>query len=153
MNATAAGLGLAHTRFDNPHGLPDTLQRSTARDLARLTERLLADFPEARELLGRQAFAYLGRIYHRRTPLFWDSVGVDALKTGFTLESGFNLAVAAARGDQHLLCVVLGAESRISSFLEAERLLRLGFGEWRPAPRPKARRGRSRVGAGLNGRN
>src|SRR2546428_6485147 len=41
MNAKARELGLAGTRFTNPHGLPDPNQRSTARDLAQLTVRLL----------------------------------------------------------------------------------------------------------------
>lgn len=146
MNATGAGLGLSRTRFANPHGLPDPLQRSTARDLARLTERLLTDFSEARDLLSRRAFAYRGRVYRRRTSLFQDPGGVDALKTGFTLESGFNVAVAAARNGQHLVCIVLGAESRRSSFLEAGRLIEFGFGDWPSAAMPKTRRGRSRGG-------
>lgn len=153
MNATAAALGLSQTRFANPHGLPDPRQRSTARDLAHLTERLLQDFPAAREALGRRSFVYRGRLHRRRIALFRDPGGVAALKTGFTLESGFNLAVAAARSGQHLLCIILGAESRTSSFLEAGHLLRFGFGEVTPVRRIKVPRGRPRSGVGAGGAN
>src|SRR2546425_2866121 len=45
-------LGLAGTRFTNPHGLPDPNQRSTARDLAQLTVRLLEDYPASRTMLS-----------------------------------------------------------------------------------------------------
>ena len=58
MNGKAQELGLTATRFANPHGLPDPIQRSNARDIARLTVRLLPDHPAARTLLGGQTFVY-----------------------------------------------------------------------------------------------
>ena len=97
MNAKAEELGLAHTRFANAHGLPDPSQRSTAEDLARLTQRLLEDYPSSRPLLGGATFVYRGRVYSRRIPLFQDPGGVQALKTGFTREAGYNLAISAWR--------------------------------------------------------
>ena len=129
MNAEAERLGLTHTVFANPHGLPDARQRTTARDMAALAEHLLRDFPESRVLLGDTDFVWRGRIFRRRIPLFRDPGGVTALKTGFTLEAGYNIAVAAGRAGQRLLCVVLGAETRGLSFLDAGRLLKFGFGE------------------------
>ncbi len=129
MNAEGERMKLAHTVFANPHGLPDPRQRTTARDMATLAEQLLRDFPESRVLLGDTDFKWRGRVYQRRIPLFRDPGGVTALKTGFTLEAGYNIAVAAGRAGQRLLCVVLGAETRGMSFIDAGRLLRFGFGE------------------------
>jgi D-alanyl-D-alanine carboxypeptidase len=129
MNDKARALGLTGTRFTNPHGLPDPIQRSNARDLATLTSRLLGDFPMARPLLGGQTFVYRGRVYTRHIPLFSDPGGVQALKTGFTHEAGYNLAVAAWRGGQQFLMIVLGARTRALSFLDAKRLLHYGFVE------------------------
>lgn len=129
MNAEAERMGLAHTVFANPHGLPDPRQRTTARDMAVLAEHLLRDFPESRELLGETEFTWRGRPFRRRIPLFRDPGGVMALKTGFTLEAGYNIAVSAVRAGQRLLCVVLGAETRGLSFVDASRLLRFGFGD------------------------
>jgi D-alanyl-D-alanine carboxypeptidase len=127
MNAKARELGLAGTRFANAHGLPDPNQRSTARDLAQLTVRLLEDYPVSRTLLGGQTFVYNGRVYTRHVPLFNDPGGVQALKTGFTREAGYNLAVAVWRGGQQFVMIVLGARTRSLSFLDAKKLLHYAF--------------------------
>lgn len=129
MNAKGKELGLSSTRFANPHGLPDPAQKTTARDMAQLTARLLHDYPMSRPLLGGQTFVYRGRVYTRHIPLFNDPGGVQALKTGFTQEAGYNLAVAAWRGGQQFLMIVLGARTRALSFLDAKRLLHYGFVE------------------------
>jgi D-alanyl-D-alanine carboxypeptidase len=129
MNAKARELGLTGTRFANPHGLPDPIQRSNARDLATLTGKLIQDYPMSRPLLGGQTFVYRGRVYARHIPLFSDPGGVQALKTGFTHEAGYNLAVSAWRGGQQFLMIVLGARTRALSFLDAKKLLHYGFVE------------------------
>jgi D-alanyl-D-alanine carboxypeptidase len=140
MNEKGRAMGLTATRFANPHGLPDPAQRSSARDMAHLTARLLQDYPMSRPLLGGQTFIYRGRVYTRHIPLFNDPGGVQALKTGFTHEAGYNLAVAAWRGGQQFLMIVLGARTRALSFLDAKRLLRFGFVEagLEPEPEPRA---------------
>ena len=46
MNEVAKQMGLAHTHFANVDGLPDPQEYTTARDLATLGSRLIADFPE-----------------------------------------------------------------------------------------------------------
>ncbi len=135
MNDKAAELGLAATRFANPHGLPDPLQRSNAHDLAELTGRLIADHAMVRPLLGGQTFIWNGRVYTRHIPLFKDPGGVQALKTGFTKEAGYNLAVSAWRAGQQYLMIVLGARSRAHSFLDAKKLLHYGFVEAGLEPR------------------
>ncbi len=129
MNDKARELGLTGTRYANPHGLPDAIQRSNARDLALLTGRLLRDYPMSRPLLGGQTFVFRGRVYARHIPLFSDPGGVQALKTGFTNEAGYNLAVAAWRDGQQFLMIVLGARTRALSFLDAKKLLHYGFVE------------------------
>jgi D-alanyl-D-alanine carboxypeptidase len=158
MNVKAREFGLTSTRFANPHGLPDPQQRTCARDIAQLTARLLQDYPASRTLLGGQTFLYNGRLYARNIPLFNDPGGVQALKTGFTNEAGYNLSVAAWRDGAHFLTVILGARSRALSFLDAKKLLRYAFAETgleppitppvkkQPAPkrRPPARRAAAR---------
>jgi D-alanyl-D-alanine carboxypeptidase len=148
MNAKAQDLGLTATRFGNAHGLPDPVQRTSARDMAVLTGRLLQDHPAARFLLGGQTFLFRGRMYARHIPLFRDPLGVQALKTGFTQQAGYNLAVAAWRDGQHFVMIVLGCRSRTQSFLDAKRLLHYGFVEVgleapadpRPTRQPPTRR-------------
>jgi D-alanyl-D-alanine carboxypeptidase len=158
MNAKARDLGLLATTYANAHGLPDPVQRSTASDLARLTERLLHDHPASRPLLGGATFVYRGRVYSRRIPLFQDPGGVQALKTGFTREAGYNLAVSAWKAGEHFVLIVLGAQTRSLSFRDARALLEYGFHEAgietvseprrpAPAPPPPRRPSRTRVRA------
>jgi D-alanyl-D-alanine carboxypeptidase len=72
---------------------------------------------------------------------------VQALKTGFTREAGYNLAIAAWRAGQRFLLIVLGSQTRSLSFRDAQQLLRYGFAETgmgsdeprRPAPQPPRR--------------
>ncbi len=129
MNQTAQALGLHATTFANPHGLPGPGQRTTARDMSEMIARLLRDHPAARAILGAQSFVHRGQVFGRSIPLFKDPGGVEALKTGFTGEAGYNLAVATWRGGQEFLIVVLGAKTRQHSYLDALRALRFGFTE------------------------
>jgi D-alanyl-D-alanine carboxypeptidase len=142
MNAKARVFGLAATRFANAHGLPDPAQRSSARDLARLTARLLEDYPEARTMLGGQMFVWNDRVYARQISLFRDPGGVQALKTGFTREAGYNLSVSAWRNGHQFVMILLGAPSRGLSYADAKKLLQYGFVEAGleapPSERPRA---------------
>src|SRR5204862_6722005 len=128
MNDKARELGLTGTRFTNPHGLPDPIQRSNARDLATLTRRLIHDYPMSRPLLGGQTFIYRGRVYARHVPLFSDPGGVQALKTGFAQEAGYNLAVAACGGGQQFCLIVLGERRRGLCFHVDKRWFDYGSG-------------------------
>lgn len=127
MNEKGRAFGLTATRFANPHGLPDPRQRTCAVDIAQLTTRLLQDYPASRTMLGGQTFLFNGRLYARHIPLFNDPGGVQALKTGFTHEAGYNLSVAAWRDGVQFMTVILGARSRSLSFLDAKKLLRYAF--------------------------
>ena len=130
MNAKATELGLRSTHFANAHGLPEPAGgRSTAQDMARLIGQLVQDYPASRPLLGGASFVYRGRVHSRRIPLFQDPGGVQALKTGFTREAGYNLAIAAWREGQRFLLIVMGAQTRSLSFRDAKQLLRYGFVE------------------------
>lgn len=53
--------------------------------------------------------------------------GCDGLKTGFTLNAGFNLTATAKRGDMRLVSVILGAPSNRERFIQSSRLLTWGF--------------------------
>ena len=141
MNAKARDLALTATRFANAHGLPDPSQRSSARDLAVLTMRLLHDYPDSRILLGGQTFVFNGRVHVRHIPLFNDPLGVQALKTGFTREAGYNLAVSVWRGQQQFVMIVLGSRTRALSFLDGKKLLHHAFVETglEQAPEERAR--------------
>jgi D-alanyl-D-alanine carboxypeptidase (penicillin-binding protein 5/6) len=48
-----------------------------------------------------------------RNNLLWTVEGVDGLKTGYIIESGYNIALTAMRGNTRFIAVVLGAPAEL----------------------------------------
>jgi D-alanyl-D-alanine carboxypeptidase (penicillin-binding protein 5/6) len=136
MNAEARRLGMKDTRFANPTGLSDPQQYSTADDLARLAQRLLADFPQYAPIYAQREFTYNSITQSNRNRLLWSDASVDGLKTGFTEGAGWSIIASASRAQgsgerafrRRLIAVVLGAASDSARAQEALRLLNYGFG-------------------------
>ncbi|MDH4114916.1 MAG: D-alanyl-D-alanine carboxypeptidase [Burkholderiaceae bacterium] len=135
MNAEARRLGLKNTRFANPTGLPDPQQYSTAEDLARLAQRVLADFPQHASLYAQREFTYNQVTQSNRNRLLWSDDSVDGMKTGHTEASGWSIVASASRPQgagerafrRRLIAVVLGAASDSVRAQEALRLLNYGY--------------------------
>jgi D-alanyl-D-alanine carboxypeptidase len=53
--------------------------------------------------------------------------GLDGIKTGYTVDSGFTLAASAQRGNRRLIAVVLGEPSVVQRNRDASDLLEAGF--------------------------
>ncbi len=101
--------------------------------MARLLRHLCRKHPAAIALLGRPAFRFRGECYPRRIALLTgrDILGV---KTGFTWEAGYNLAVAARNQGAERFVVVLGATSRARSFTDVRTLLTRAVASGAPDP-------------------
>ncbi|MBO6756852.1 MAG: D-alanyl-D-alanine carboxypeptidase [Roseibium sp.] len=128
MNAEAARLGMADTRFVNPHGLPNNRQVSTARDMAILAQAFWRDFPDARALykhsgikFGKRTLRSANREYLLRVR------GANGMKTGYICNSGYNVAATATRGGRTLIAVVLGAASGLERIAFTRELMDKGF--------------------------
>lgn len=127
MNATAKTLGMRQTRFKNPTGLPAPGQKTSARDLVALCRAYLKKYPQARRFHNMKFFMHKGAVARNTNPLLGRVAGVDGLKTGWTVSSGYNLIVTAKRGQTRLLAVILGAQSKASREQAATRLIEAGF--------------------------
>jgi D-alanyl-D-alanine carboxypeptidase len=140
MNQKAADLGMLHTHFINPHGLPAIKQVTTARDMALLAQALLRDYPEHASLYS-ETQAQIGKItIGTHNALLVSFEGGDGIKTGFTCASGYNLAASATRGGHKMIAIVLGARSSAARNRRAADLLEHGFRtyQWKalfPTPR------------------
>ncbi|MEM1372733.1 MAG: D-alanyl-D-alanine carboxypeptidase family protein, partial [Pseudomonadota bacterium] len=127
MNATAKRLGMTRTWFVNPNGLPAKAQVTTARDLARLTQAVINDFPEHAKFWAQSSFR-LGRVrLSSHNSLLRTFEGADGIKTGFICDSGFNVVATAQRDGRRLAAVVLGEPSGRDRSVRAARLLDYGF--------------------------
>jgi D-alanyl-D-alanine carboxypeptidase (penicillin-binding protein 5/6) len=140
MNRQAKVLGMTRTQFKNPEGLPAPGHTTTARDLATLAARLIADFPQYVGYYAIQRYRYPGtpaaNDTNRNLLLFRDPT-VDGLKTGHTSTAGYCLVATARRpvpalgegaaGQRRLISVVLGAASENARAAESQKLLNWGY--------------------------
>jgi len=127
MNREAQRLGLANTHFVNSTGLPDPQHYSTARDLARLAQAVIRDFPDFYPIYAERQFTYNGISQPNRNRLLWLDPTVDGVKTGHTENAGYCLIASGHRGPRRLISVVLGAASDAARAQESQRLLNFGF--------------------------
>jgi serine-type D-Ala-D-Ala carboxypeptidase (penicillin-binding protein 5/6) len=137
LNATAARMGLTHTHFTSPDGLPyptETSTYSTPSDL--LTLGLAAmRFPAFRSIVD-QRFYHLpkGNGHHQ---YWWDNTndligyypGAIGIKTGYTDDAGHCLLFEAVRNGRTLIGVVLDspATGAAAGAQDAARMLNWGF--------------------------
>jgi D-alanyl-D-alanine carboxypeptidase len=120
MNAKARELGMTHTTFRTPHGLPPSSRRvadgdlTTPRDFALLCRHLLLktdvlkytsvqkrDFGPDRPK-GPQQMS-------NHNKLLGKVAGVDGLKTGYTLGAGYCLSATAQRNGRRIIVVIMGS--------------------------------------------
>jgi len=128
MNDKAKALGMRHTVFKNPNGLPAPGQVTTAADIAVLSRAYLKRFPQALTLLhSRATFRYAGRTLRNRNHLLGHYPGADGIKTGFVCAAGYNISATAKRGNTRLIAVVLGAPTFRIRDRETVKLLDSGF--------------------------
>ena len=117
MNQTAARLGMSHTHFINPHGLPADQQVTTARDMGILSQALLRDFPEETSLYALTQTKIGKAVIGTHNALLTSFPGGDGIKTGYTCASGYNLAASATRDGRKLIAIVLGGSQALSRSL------------------------------------
>ena len=131
MNDKVKELGLKNTNFVNPTGLDEENHYSSAYDMAMI----------AKELLRHEQILEFSSVYEDyirvNTPnkfwvvntnkliRFYD--GADGLKTGFTDDAGYCMAVTAKRDGMRLIAVVLGEETGSVRNEETSELLDYGF--------------------------
>ncbi|HYG88671.1 MAG TPA: D-alanyl-D-alanine carboxypeptidase [Azospirillum sp.] len=114
MTRKGREVGMKHTVFRNANGLPHPEQVTTARDFAVLSQALLKDHPKYYPYFSRRNFIYGGRSIHNHNRLMSRYEGMDGIKTGYTVASGFNLAASAVRDGHRLIAVVMGGKSAVS---------------------------------------
>ena len=146
MNAQAQVLGMKSTAYKNPEGLTEAGHTTTARDLATLATRLMADFPQYTGYYAIKKYRYPGTPAANdtnRNLLLQRDPSVDGLKTGYTEAAGYCM-VATARRDyaslgakggnpsRRLLSIVLGTANENARANESQKLLNWGFTAFEP---------------------
>ncbi len=152
MNAEAARLGLAETRFVEPSGLSE-YNTTTAREMAALARAYLSRHPSALADYHSRTTMHFPRedvmpagaeppaikiLLQTTNKLLFKYDGCDGLKTGYIDESGYNLVATAERDGSRFIIVTLGGtggpDSRARS---GAYLLDWAFANWKTV-RPEA---------------
>jgi serine-type D-Ala-D-Ala carboxypeptidase (penicillin-binding protein 5/6) len=130
MNRRAVALGLRDTSYANPVGFDDPNNYSSARDLAELARRLLANPEFARITDLPMATLHSGarnRTIENRNVLVQRYPFVSGVKTGHTMGAGYVLVGAGAAGGARVITVTLGAPSESARDADTLALLRWGL--------------------------
>ena len=127
MTQKARQLGMNSTVFRNASGLPNREQVTTARDLARLANALLREFPHYYPVFSVQSYTYRGRPLDNHNRMLGSYEGADGLKTGYTAASGFNLVMSAVHDNRRLIGVVMGGQSASGRDRQMAELMDRGF--------------------------
>jgi D-alanyl-D-alanine carboxypeptidase (penicillin-binding protein 5/6) len=133
MNAEAQRLGMTHTQFVNPTGLPDPAHKSSARDLAILARAIIHDSVDYYPIYAERDFKYNGIKQGNRNALLYTDPTVDGLKTGHTEDAGYCLVTSSNRNGLRLITVILNTHSAQARADETRTLLGWGYSSFEKA--------------------
>jgi D-alanyl-D-alanine carboxypeptidase (penicillin-binding protein 5/6) len=133
MNAEAKRLGMTHTNFVNPTGLPDPAHKSSARDLAILARAIIRDSADYYPIYAERDFKYNNIKQGNRNALLYTDPTVDGLKTGHTEEAGYCLVTSSKRNGMRLITVILNTHSAQARADYTRTLLGWGFSSFERA--------------------
>ncbi|HYE20824.1 MAG TPA: serine hydrolase [Tepidisphaeraceae bacterium] len=137
MNREAQRLGMTKTAYRSAFGDgAGDLPTATPRDLLTLARTAMQDERFRRYVSTAE---YSGKVVKadgtervakwENTNLLLKTEGFDGVKTGTTTAAGSCLVSSNRRGDDHLLCVVLGSGANPGRFVDTRNLLRWAWAE------------------------
>ncbi|MEC0664373.1 D-alanyl-D-alanine carboxypeptidase [Priestia flexa] len=138
MNKKAKEIGLKHTKFQNPTGLPVDDHYSTAHDMAMMGKELLKyeDIinytSKYEDYLREDTDKKFWLVNTNRLVKFYP--GVDGLKTGFTGQAKYCLTATAKKGNMRVIAVVFGANTPKERNNEITKMLDYAFSQYTTTP-------------------
>ena len=127
MQSYVQDLELKDTNFINSSGWPDNNHYSTARDLAKLSSRLISDYPDHYDLYKEKWFTFNGIKQRNRNSLLWQDDSIDGIKTGHTESAGYCLVSSAEREQTRLIALTFKSDNERTRITDNRRLLDYGF--------------------------
>lgn len=127
MNEKSKEIGLENSRFANATGWPDDNHYMTAQDLARLSIKIIKEFPEYYHYFAERTFEYNKIKQDNRNLLLSKGIGVDGLKTGHTEVAGHGIVISAKQNGRRLILVINGLPTMAERAKESEDILNYGF--------------------------
>lgn len=127
MTRKARELGMFDTTFYNASGLPNSRQKTTAKDMAMLAKALIRNHPDYYKFFSTREFHFRGNAFRNHNKLLGRIRGVDGIKTGYTCAAGFNLTTSAVYNNKRIIAVVMGGTSSRARDMKMRNLLLLAM--------------------------
>ena len=123
MTRKARSLGMSKTTFRNASGLPNSEQRTTARDMARLGLALREHHPDRYGYFSTRSWRIGKARYPNHNRLLGRVKGVDGIKTGYISASGYNLVSSVKTDGRSIVAVVIGGRTGASRNAQMQKLI------------------------------
>ena len=136
MNAKAKEIGVTHSHFVTPNGLPAPGHFSTAADLAKIAAYAVNTLPQFNAIVKTPLYKVHRSVDQRdvwvkntATTFLKTFPGADGIKTGYIHAAGHCFVGSATRGGWRLIAVALDSNQCRE---DVESLLSYGFREYAP---------------------
>src|ERR687898_3888 len=142
MNDKAKEMGLKNTHYENPAGIDDPENYSSAEDLAKMTREVMK-YPEFRKIVAEPEATISTQdrqIEIVNTNLLvvpnsgYTYGSATGVKTGTSPKAGACLVASAESGDESYIAVILDAAGDFQRFDAATTALEYGFGKFENEP-------------------
>ena len=132
MNEKAREIGLENTNFGNSSGINDVANFSTVRDILKMSQHMILNFPEYYSYFKDTSFTWDRTggdpiTQGNRNPLLYKNIGVDGIKTGFLEVEKYSLAASMLIGQRRINAVASGFKTKNSRSIESAKLLNWGL--------------------------
>lgn len=131
MNATVKKIGMINSHFNNPTGLYEKTHYASVHDMALLSRALIKNHRKYyNKYFSIDSINFNNVNQKNRNWLLSEYKGTDGLKTGYTEQGKYSIAVSAKRGGKRLIVVLNGAKSDRSRIEDAKKLFDYGFSQY-----------------------
>lgn len=130
MNLNAKKIKLKDTNYTNPVGFSEKNHYMSVRDIAKLSQTLIKNFPNYyNKYFSIREYKYNNILQQNRNQLLGKFEGLDGIKTGHTEAGGYGIALSAKQNDRRLIAVINGLKTENERLNEGKRILDYGFNE------------------------
>ena len=135
MNEKAEEIGMNNTNFSNSSGIGDSNNYSTVRDILKMSNYLIKNYPEYYTYFNETSFTWNRTggdpiTQGNRNALLYENIGVDGLKTGFLTVEQYSLASSILRNGRRIIAVGSGFKTKSSRTKESRKMLLHGLSKF-----------------------
>jgi D-alanyl-D-alanine carboxypeptidase (penicillin-binding protein 5/6) len=135
MNEKAEEIGMNNTNFSNSSGIGDSNNYSTVRDILKMSNYLIKNYPEYYNYFNETSFTWNRTggdpiTQGNRNSLLYENIGDDGLKTGFLTVEKYSLASSILRNGRRITAVGSGFKTKSARTKESRKMLLHGLSKF-----------------------